>query len=102
MIIISEDTPAGGQEELQWQIDNLLAQLERNKAELERHLRKGLPMTHEELETELVNMFEGAITDNWEREWEFVDAARACVAALFAEPELLNALADAVIEARED
>ena len=36
MIIISEDTPAGGPEELQWKIDRLLEQLERNKAELER------------------------------------------------------------------
>ena len=33
---ITEDTPEGGPEELQWKIDRLLEQLERNKAELDR------------------------------------------------------------------
>ena len=33
---ISEDTPAGGPEELQWKIDRLIEQVERHAAELER------------------------------------------------------------------
>ena len=36
MTAITEDTPEGGPEELQWKIDRLLEQLERNKAELDR------------------------------------------------------------------
>ena len=36
MTAISEDTPEGGPEELQWKIDRLIEQVERDKAELER------------------------------------------------------------------
>lgn len=36
---ISEDTPEGGPEELQWKIDRLIEQIERDKAELERKRR---------------------------------------------------------------
>lgn len=39
---ITEDTPEGGPEELQWKIDRLIEQVERHAAELERerHIRK--------------------------------------------------------------
>jgi hypothetical protein len=36
---ISEDTPEGGPEELQWKIDRLIEQIERDKAELQRERR---------------------------------------------------------------
>lgn len=36
---ITEDTPEGGPEELQWKIDRLIEQIERDKAELERKRR---------------------------------------------------------------
>ena len=36
MTAITEDTPEGGPEELQWKIDRLIEQVERDKAELER------------------------------------------------------------------
>ena len=36
---ISEDTPEGGPEELQWKIDRLIEQVERHAAELERERR---------------------------------------------------------------
>jgi len=42
MTAITEDTPEGGPDELQWKIDQLLEQMERDNAELERerHIRK--------------------------------------------------------------
>jgi hypothetical protein len=39
MTIITEDTPEGGPDELQWKIDRLLEQIERDNAELERERR---------------------------------------------------------------
>lgn len=39
MTAISEDTPEGGPEELQWKIDRLIEQVERHAAELERERR---------------------------------------------------------------
>lgn len=39
MTIISEDTPRGGPEELQWKIDRLIEQVERHAADLERERR---------------------------------------------------------------
>jgi hypothetical protein len=36
---ITEDTPEGGPEELQWKIDRLIEQVERHAAELERERR---------------------------------------------------------------
>ena len=36
---ITEDTPEGGPEELQWKIDRLIEQIERDKDELERKRR---------------------------------------------------------------
>ena len=39
MTVITEDTPAGGPEELQWKIDRLIEQAERDAAELERERR---------------------------------------------------------------
>ena len=42
MTAITEDTPAGGPEELQWKIDRLIEQVERQAAELERESRNKL------------------------------------------------------------
>ena len=41
MTAITEDTPTGGPEELQWKIDRLIEQVERHAADLERerHIR---------------------------------------------------------------
>lgn len=39
MTAITEDTPEGGPEELQWKIDRLIEQVERDKEELERKRR---------------------------------------------------------------
>lgn len=39
MTAITEDTPEGGPEELQWKIDRLIEQVERHVAELERERR---------------------------------------------------------------
>jgi hypothetical protein len=39
MTTISEDTPEGSPEELQWKIDRLIEQVERHAAELERERR---------------------------------------------------------------
>jgi hypothetical protein len=39
MTTITEDTPEGGPEELQWKIDRLIEQVERHAAELERERR---------------------------------------------------------------
>ncbi len=50
-------------------------------------------MTRTELETELADVFDDAISDSIDMDWRTIDGARACVAALFAEPELLAALA---------
>ncbi len=56
-------------------------------------------MTRTELEIELADMFDDAISDSIDMDWRTIDGARACVAALFAEPELLNALVDMVLTA---
>lgn len=42
MTYISEDTPTGGPEELQWKIDRLIEQVELHAAELERERRSKL------------------------------------------------------------
>jgi hypothetical protein len=39
MTAITEDTPEGGPDELQWKIDRLIEQVERHAAELERERR---------------------------------------------------------------
>ncbi len=39
MTAITEDTPEGGPEELQWKIDRLIEQVERHAADLERERR---------------------------------------------------------------
>ena len=39
MSALTEDTPEGGPEELQWKIDRLIEQVERHAAELERERR---------------------------------------------------------------
>jgi len=39
MTAITEDTPEGGPEELQWKIDRLIEQVERHAAELDRERR---------------------------------------------------------------
>ena len=39
MTAITEDTPEGGPEELQWKIDRLIEQVERHVADLERERR---------------------------------------------------------------
>ena len=50
-------------------------------------------MTREELIAELADVFETAITDSLDIDWRTIDGARACVAALLADRELLDALA---------
>lgn len=50
-------------------------------------------MTRTELETELTDLFDNAITDSIDIDWLTMDGARACVKALFDEPDLLAALA---------
>ena len=45
-------------------------------------------MTHEELETELSHLFEDALADSWDMDWEFVDGAQACAKAIMADPDL--------------
>lgn len=42
MTALTEDTPEGGPEELQWKIDRLIEQVERHAAELERERRNKL------------------------------------------------------------
>ena len=42
MTAITEDTPAGGPDELQWKIDRLIEQVERHATELERERRSKL------------------------------------------------------------
>ena len=39
MTVITEDTPEGGLDELQWKIDRLIEQVERHAADLERERR---------------------------------------------------------------
>lgn len=56
-------------------------------------------MTRTELEIELADMFDDAISDSIDMDWRTIDGARACVAALFADTELLNALVDMVLTA---
>ena len=52
MTAITEDTPAGGPEELQWKIDRLIEQVERHAAELKREtgIKNGLAKEVEELD----------------------------------------------------
>jgi hypothetical protein len=50
-------------------------------------------MTREELIAELADVFDDAITDSLDIDWRTIDGARACVAALLADRELLDALA---------
>jgi hypothetical protein len=49
-------------------------------------------MTRTELEDELAYLFEDAIADSWDMDWEFIDGARSCAKALMAEPELVTYL----------
>ena len=51
MTSISEDTPEGGPEELQWKIDRLIEQVERHAAELERerNMRKQVDASYYKL-----------------------------------------------------
>ena len=51
MTTITEDTPAGGPEELQWKIDRLTEQVERHVAELERerNMRKQVDASYYKL-----------------------------------------------------
>jgi hypothetical protein len=51
-------------------------------------------MTREELIAELADVFDDAITDSIDIDWRTIDGARACVAALLADRELLTALAN--------
>lgn len=52
MTAITEDTPAGGPEELQWKIDRLIEQVERHTAELTRvtGIKNGLAKEVDELD----------------------------------------------------
>jgi hypothetical protein len=52
MTAISEDTPEGGPEELQWKIDRLIEQVERHAAELQRvtGIKNGLAKEVDELD----------------------------------------------------
>lgn len=50
-------------------------------------------MTHEELVTELEDLFDVAICNSLNMDWRALDGARACAAALLAEPELIATLA---------
>lgn len=49
-------------------------------------------MTHEELETELADLFEDAISASWDMDWEPVDGAAACAKAIMAAPDLAISL----------
>jgi hypothetical protein len=57
MTTISEDTPAGGPDELQWKIDRLIEQAERDAAELERERR-----SHRETQKSLSEVLEKSLT----------------------------------------
>jgi hypothetical protein len=50
-------------------------------------------MTHEELVTELEDLFDVAICNSLDMDWKTLDGARACAAALLAEPKLVATLA---------
>lgn len=52
MTTITEDTPAGGPDELQWKIDRLIEQVERHTAELTRvtGIKNGLAKEVDELD----------------------------------------------------
>jgi hypothetical protein len=52
MTAITEDTPEGGPEELQWKIDRLIEQVERHAAELQRvtGIKNGLAKEVDELD----------------------------------------------------
>jgi hypothetical protein len=52
MTAITEDTPAGGPDELQWKIDRLIEQVERHAAELTRvtGIKNGLAKEVDELD----------------------------------------------------
>jgi hypothetical protein len=56
MTAITEDTPEGGPEELQWKIDRLIEQVERHAAELERERR-----SHSETKKSLTNALEKSL-----------------------------------------
>jgi hypothetical protein len=56
MTAITEDTPAGGPEELQWKIDRLIEQVERHAADLERERR-----SHRETQKSLTNALEKSL-----------------------------------------
>ena len=51
-------------------------------------------MTRTEFEIHLADVFDDAITDSMDIDWRTIDGARACVAALLADRELLTALAN--------
>jgi hypothetical protein len=57
MTVITEDTPTGGPEELQWKIDRLIEQVERDAAELERERR-----SHRETQKSLSEVLEKSLT----------------------------------------
>ena len=59
-------------------------------------------MTPEELETELSHLFEDAIADSWDMDWEFVDGARACAKAIMGDPDLVVYLLIALFAAPTD
>lgn len=50
-------------------------------------------MTRKELETELADLFDDAISDSIDIDWLTIDGARACVKALLDDHVLLAALA---------
>jgi hypothetical protein len=56
MTAITEDTPEGGPEELQWKIDRLIEQVERHTAELERERR-----SHSETKKDLAKALEKSL-----------------------------------------
>jgi hypothetical protein len=53
-------------------------------------------MSHEHLKTDLIDLFTVAIVDSLDMDWNAKDGARYCADALFAEPELIAAIAKAV------
>ena len=50
-------------------------------------------MTRTEFEIHLADVFDDAISDSIDMDWRTIDGARACVEALLADRELLDALA---------
>jgi hypothetical protein len=57
MTAISEDTPEGGPEELQWKIDRLIEQVERHAAEAERERR-----SHSETKKDLAKALDRSLS----------------------------------------